>query len=173
MVKSFGRKRTEFSRHHDRNNEEVVCRLRGWVGKSYENEETEIVLFKHTKQKLAVFGFRGTEPINLEDWKKNFQMNLAKASIGSTSFKIHQGFRDRYMTIASWFEAEYQNIQADYTIMITGHSLGGALATIAAQQVVNLTDVLMLSSRSLHLKLVIKIFTITILKLLVVIVPSE
>ena len=128
----IGPKKSELSPRHDRNNEEVVCNLRGWVEKSYEKDETEIVLFKHTKQKLAVFGFRGTEPTNLKDWKKNFQMSLAKASIGSTSFKIHQGFRDRYMTIASWFEAEYQDIQADYTIMITGHSLGGALATIAA-----------------------------------------
>ena len=115
----------------DGSKEEVVCCVGGWVGKSYENEDTELILLTHTEQRLAVFGFRGTESTNFVDWQKNFQMNLVEGSVGAAVFKVHQGFRDRYLSIASWFEAEYKDIPADYTIMITGHSLGAALATIA------------------------------------------
>ena len=128
----IGRTKTNILPWYDPSKEQVVCSVGGWVAKSYEKKETELILFTHLEQKLAVFGFRGTETTNLKDWEKNFQMNLAEASIGSTTFRIHQGFRDRYQNIASWFEAEYQAIPHDYTIMITGHSLGGALATISA-----------------------------------------
>ena len=116
---------------HDRSNEEVVCSVGGWVGEGYEKDETEVLLFIHDEKKLAVFGFRGTEPTNLKDWGKNLQINLAKGRIGSKTFRLHQGFRDRYLSIASWFEAKYKTV-SDYTILITGHSLGGALTTIAA-----------------------------------------
>ena len=112
--------------------DKISCSIDGWEAKICESHGTEVILFTHSQQKLKVFGFRGTEPTSIVDWGKNFQMNLAKAIIGSTTFRIHQGFRNRYLNIASWFEAEYQAIPADYTIMITGHSLGGALATIAA-----------------------------------------
>ena len=110
----------------------VVCQLKDWVASAYEKDNTELILFKHSGQKLAVFGFRGTEPTNIGDWKKNFDMELADGSIGSRKFKIHKGFRDRYLTIAAWFEERYRALGEDYRIVITGHSLGGALATIAA-----------------------------------------
>ncbi|XP_028404783.1 phospholipase A1-IIgamma-like [Dendronephthya gigantea] len=117
---------------HDPNNEKVVCSFGGWSAKGYEKKETEIILFKNEKQKLAVFGFRGTEPTNVIDWKKNFDMDLAEANIGQTKFELHKGFKNRYLDISSWFEAKYEDIPQDYTIVITGHSLGGALATISA-----------------------------------------
>jgi predicted lipase len=100
--------------------------------KSYENHGTEVILFTHHKQKLAAFGFRGTEPTSIKDWLKNFLISLTPVHIGSTRFHIHKGFSNRYHDISSWFEVEYKAISQDYTIVITGHSLGGALTTIAA-----------------------------------------
>ena len=112
--------------------DKISCSIGGWTAKTHENSGTEVILFMHLQQKLAVFAFRGTEPTSAVDWAKNFQMNLAEASIGSAKFKIHSGFRKRYQNVAPWFETEYQGIPDDYTILITGHSLGGAMTTIAA-----------------------------------------
>ena len=89
-------------------------------------------MFKHEKQKIVVFGFRGTESTNLNDWSKNFDMRPLQSIIGKTTFTTHKGFRERYGYIASWFEAEYRNVPEDYIIVLTRHSLGGAEATITA-----------------------------------------
>ena len=126
--KIFGRTKTKDSPY----DEEQVCKVEEWTAKSYEKDNTELILFKHIKQKLAIFGFRGTEATSFTDWKKNFDLKLTETSIGSTTFELHKGFRERYLDIAQWFENEYQALSKDYTIVITGHSLGGALSTIAA-----------------------------------------
>ena len=131
--KIFGRAKTSLSAAGPHSpNEEQVCEVKEWTAKSYEKDNTELIVFKHIKQKLAIFGFRGTEATSFIDWKKNFDMKLTETSIGSARFKIHQGFRERYLDIAQWFENEYQALSEDFTIVITGHSLGGALSTIAA-----------------------------------------
>ncbi|XP_028404695.1 phospholipase A1-II 1-like [Dendronephthya gigantea] len=123
---------TQPFKKYDRNQEKYACSVGGWNAKSYASKGTEVLLFTHPQLKLAVFGFRGTEPTSLKDWSKNFKMLLVAVRFGNANFKIHQGFRDRYQDISLWFETEYQAIPADYKIMITGHSLGGALTTVSA-----------------------------------------
>ena len=112
--------------------DKIACAVGGWIAKSYENKETEVLMFKNVEQKLVVFGFRGTEPTSLKDWSKNLKIFPGKSTIGQTTFTTHKGFRDRYGFIADWFEREYLNVPRDYSIVITGHSLGAAEATIAA-----------------------------------------
>ena len=112
--------------------DKISCSIGKWNAMHKENHGTEAILFTHSQLKLAVFGFRGTEPTSIKDWLKNFEMILAQVNIGSSTFKIHQGFRDRYFNIQEWFENKYKALPQDYTIIITGHSLGGAMTTIAA-----------------------------------------
>ena len=117
---------------YDFTQDRVACSIKGWKVKQYQFKETEVFLFTHTQQKLAVFGFRGTEALNLNDWKWNFNMVPTRTHIDKTVFVTHKGFRNRYLNIAPWFEREYMKIPQNYTIIITGHSLGGAEANIAA-----------------------------------------
>ena len=123
---------TQPFKKYDPKQEKYACSVGEWNAKSYASKGTEVLLFTHPQLKLAVFGFRGTEPTSINDWAKNFKMILVPVRVGSAAFKIHQGFRDRYQDISLWFETEYQAIPQDYKIMITGHSLGGALTTVSA-----------------------------------------
>ena len=112
------------------------CSVGGWYTKVYERHDTEVLLFKNSKQKLAVFAFRVTDR-KISDALKNLKIRLTKFHFLSRrrryiSFRLHEGFKDRYKDISSWFEAEYQAIPREYTIVVTGHSLGGVMATVSA-----------------------------------------
>ena len=109
------------------------CSLGGWKAVSYEKSDTEVLKFVHDEQRLIVFGFRGTDSTSLSEWFKNIDFQPKTSTVGGKTFKTHKGFKDRYDYIASWFESEYKKAaETDYTIILTGHSLGGAEATIAA-----------------------------------------
>ncbi|GLW11490.1 hypothetical protein Misp01_66180 [Microtetraspora sp. NBRC 13810] len=80
--------------------------------------------------RMIIAAFRGTQPLELRDWLSDANVLMTPYSAGGT---IHAGFyqaldvvhaelRD---TIAKWRTD-------DQTLWFTGHSLGGALAMIAA-----------------------------------------
>ncbi|ODP97239.1 lipase [Salinivibrio sp. SS3] len=80
---------------------------------------------------FIVLSFRGTEPLELKDIKSDAHATLTKCV---TEGRVHSGFHDAYNSI------EVEVIQAleqyrELPLFITGHSLGGALATIAAKRI--------------------------------------
>ena len=83
---------------------------------------------------MAVVSFRGTE--NIRDWETNLQYSQTPAAspypaVNESGGRVHQGFLDAFMSVREQI-AQYLPRAEGVPIYITGHSLGGALATLGA-----------------------------------------
>jgi pimeloyl-ACP methyl ester carboxylesterase len=76
---------------------------------------------------FAILAFRGTDPRKFEDWKTDFDAR-PKATVGRG--RVHRGFKDAHDRAAD----RIGELLAGRTVpvWVTGHSLGGAVATLAA-----------------------------------------
>lgn len=75
----------------------------------------------------TVIAFAGTEPDNIAEWQQNFD-------VWRNGNGVHQGFEDG--VTAAWTDLADAAKQAKGGIYLTGHSLGGALAVVAAYRLV-------------------------------------
>lgn len=79
-----------------------------------------------------IVAFRGSS--NLDNWISNIE--VAKVDYPKcTKCEVHDGFYKVWLTIADVVKAQVQELRILYSsapIIVTGHSLGGALATLAA-----------------------------------------
>lgn len=75
----------------------------------------------------AVLAFRGTDATQSRDWGVDLRANFAAAFEG----RVHQGFKDGM--VALWAKVRPE-VPLDRPLWVTGHSLGGALATLGALQ---------------------------------------
>ena len=77
----------------------------------------------------AALVFRGTE--NIQDWLINAHFKMGPWPLGGN---VHEGFRNALDTVWERVEATLQKVAGDVPLFLSGHSLGAALATLAASK---------------------------------------
>ena len=85
------------------------------------------------KEKVVAFlVFRGTEPTDFRDIKTDIKAKLVDVEIDGMPVQMHGGYIEAFNGVRQELETVLSNLPHDQLIM-TGHSLGGALAIVATR----------------------------------------
>lgn len=104
----------------------------------FENEGTNTQgLFGLAYNRDAVIAFRGSEETSIADWitdLKFVKQEYPYAGTEKKNIKVHHGFMEAYRSVRDTILAEAKKTKCQ-RIIFTGHSLGAALAMLAALDV--------------------------------------
>lgn len=96
---------------------------------TFDSEGTQAILVE--TDSFYILAFRGTEATSLNDIKADANAITTKCV---TAGSVHSGFKNAFETVEADIVNTLNDLEEKKPLMITGHSLGGALATIAAKR---------------------------------------
>jgi predicted lipase len=96
----------------------------------------DAVYMTQYEDKYCMVVFRGTEPLSIEDWITNIDLDAVNLFNDSTTCQVHKGYYNAY------YEFEYRDQIEEFLqscqieclecdTLLTGHSQGGAIAGVA------------------------------------------
>lgn len=96
---------------------------------TFNREGTQAFLAKRESDKMAILAFRGTEKEDPRDIIADLYATFYKDANG---VKTHKGFLNAFNVVKENISQELEKVK-DYSLYVTGHSLGGAVALIATR----------------------------------------
>ena len=97
---------------------------------TFDSNGTQALLASNDK--FIVLAFRGTEPTSMKDIRTDARAKIVHCE---KEGRIHEGFKNAFENVASDIQDRLNRDEFQRKpLLITGHSLGGALATVAAKK---------------------------------------
>ncbi len=108
-------------------------------GKAFVEGSTQVFFARHKTLPVLIISFRGTEPNKWHDVAadgKAWKVKLSKKGWTDDWGSVHTGFYSAFDSIGSVLRDKLNEYEASgLGIWITGHSLGGGLATLMAAEI--------------------------------------